>query len=74
MRENAVRGLLSLDLLLLLNNFSVWLFYLALALALWPSFRSAVLLMMRLGHSPDARVHCVESRRLPSAGPPGGGR
>lgn len=49
MQRSAVLGLLSMDVLYLLNNLLVLLLYLALAAVLWPVSRSAVALVIVLG-------------------------
>lgn len=49
MNENPVVGLLSLDLLYVVNNLLVWLFYVGLGAALFPVSRSAVTVAVGLG-------------------------
>ncbi len=49
MNENPVLGLLSMDVLLLVNNLLTWLLYLGLGVVLWPVSRSAVTLVVGLG-------------------------
>lgn len=49
LRASPVVGLLSLDVLLLVNNLLVLLFYLGLAACLWPVSRSGVVLVVVLG-------------------------
>lgn len=49
MNENPVVGLLSLDLLYVVNNLLVWLFYVGLGAALFPVSRSAVTAAVGLG-------------------------
>lgn len=49
MNTNPVLGLVSLDVLYVVNNLLVWLFYLGLGAALFPVSRSAVVLAVGLG-------------------------
>lgn len=49
MNENPVVGLLSLDLLYVVNNLLVWLYYVGLGAALFPVSRSAVTVAVGLG-------------------------
>lgn len=49
MVESPVLGLVSLDVLYVVNNLLVWLFYLGLGAALFPVSRSAVILAVGLG-------------------------
>lgn len=49
MNENPIVGLLSLDLLYVVNNLLVWLFYVGLGAALFPVSRSAVTVAVGLG-------------------------
>lgn len=49
MNRNPVLGLVSLDVLYVVNNLLVWLFYLGLGAALFPVSRSAVILAVGLG-------------------------
>ena len=49
MAMSPVLGLVSLDIIYLLNNVLVWLFYLGLGVALWPASRSTVALVVGLG-------------------------
>jgi hypothetical protein len=65
MLRSPVLGLLSMDLLLLVNNLLVLLIYLALAVALWTVSRSAVVLTLARTH---ARVEAPEQAVLEGAG------
>lgn len=49
MNKNPVLGLVSLDVLYVVNNLLVWLFYLGLGAALFPVSRSAVIVAVGLG-------------------------
>ncbi|MEI2774912.1 MAG: hypothetical protein V9G19_02860 [Tetrasphaera sp.] len=49
MQRSPVLGLVSLDVLLLVNNILVLLVYLGLAVVLWPTFRSGVVVAVVLG-------------------------
>lgn len=49
MVESPVAGLLSLDLLYVVNNVAVWLFYLGLAVPLWQVSRSGTVIAVGLG-------------------------